>query len=192
MLLIDGVNRVLRAIGEIAIPTGVDIDSLDPLHEAFQIRDIILEHSRDEQTSGWWFNEETWTFLPDGVTSKIGVPVIVLAIKGVSTVVLIRGNNLYDVANQTLLFEDAVDAETVFELDFEETPQTFAQYVVFQAAIEAQWLFKGDKLADDKLETKAGIAFIRLEKEHMSNKGYNLITGRRLIDRGTNPTPQGG
>jgi len=189
MLLIDGVNKCLRAIGEIRVPDGVDIDSLDPLHEAVQIRDIIEEKNKELQLQGWWFNRENWEFLVNTGTNKIDIPVTVIAIKGTSKEVVVRGNNLYDVENKTLLFTDSVECDTVFLQEFEETPESFATWVVLQAAQEAQWTFKGDDLADSRLDREVQKAFVKVEREHLKNKSYNLITSSRLIDRGSNPTP---
>lgn len=189
MTLIDGVNKCLRAIGEIKVPDGVDLDTLDPLHEAVQIRDIIIEQNKELQTSGWWFNVENWTFLPDALTNKIGVPVTVLALRGVSTNVILQGNNLYDVDNQSLEFDDGVECITTFERDFEDTPESFAQYVIATSAEEAQFTFKGDDTADRKLEKAVNKAFLKVERENMRNKNINLISTGRLTDRGANPTP---
>jgi|ETNmetMinimDraft_24_1059892.scaffolds.fasta_scaffold45643_2 GR25 family glycosyltransferase involved in LPS biosynthesis len=189
MILTDGVNQCLRAIGEIKIPDGVDLDSLDPLHEAVQIRDIINEFSKEAQTTGWWFNKEDWTFIPDVTTGKISIPVNVLSIRGTTRNVILQGNNLYDVDEQTLIFEDDVVCETVFERDFEQAPESFAKWVVLKSAQEAQFTFKGDTFTDKKLEQRIREAYIVLEREQHRNKSYNLITSSRLVDRGSNPTP---
>lgn len=189
MTLIDGVNRCLRAIGETKVPDGVDLDTLDPLHEAVQIRDMIIENSRDLQTKGYWFNVENWTFLPDAVTKKIGVPVTVISIRGASITVTLQGNNLYDVDNQSLEFDDPVECITTFDKPFEETPDSFAQYAVARTAVDAQALFKGDTTADKNLQMSAREKLFELQREQVRNKRTNLITASRLVDRTANPTP---
>jgi len=186
LTIIDSVNKCLRYIGESKIPSGVTIDSLDEFHEAVQIRDIINEQSRELQTQGWWFNKESWVFIPDATSGKIAVPDTVLAITGSS--IALRGNNIYDISNKTLVFTEDVTATTTFEQDFEQCPETFSKYVTYEAAREAQALFKGDSTVDKDLERLLTRAFVKLEKEHMSNKSYNLITVSRMIDRGSNPT----
>lgn len=188
MLLIDGVNEVLQAIGESSVPNGVDIDSLDEFHEAKQIRTMIQKESKATQKKGWWFNKESWVFLPDATTGRIVVPVTVIALVGTSATIAMRGNTMYDIANKTLLFDTDVTAMTTFELDFEETPEVFAELVILKTARKAQWLYKGDSAQDKKLEELVEEAKVDLEKEQFDNKSYNLIQGSRLIDRGSNPT----
>lgn len=191
MILTDGVNKCLRAIGEIKLPDGTDLDSLDPLHEAVQIRDIINDISKEAQTDGWWFNKENWEFIPDPTTKKISIPVNVLSVRGVSTNVILQGNNLYDLDRQSLIFDDPVDCVTVFNKAFEETPESFAVWVINQSAREAQALFKGDSFVDKKLERDIQRSLITLEREQMRNKNYNLIQGTRLSNRTANPDALG-
>ena len=49
MTEIDAINRMLRYIGELPIPSGVTIDSLPEGHEAIQARTILSETLREEQ-----------------------------------------------------------------------------------------------------------------------------------------------
>ena len=78
MIINDAVNICLKYILETPVPDGVDIDSLDPLHEAYVIRESLLANSRRTQTKGWWFNVADWTFIPDGA-GRIGLSPAVLS-----------------------------------------------------------------------------------------------------------------
>ena len=49
MTEIDAINRMLRYIGELPVPTDVVIDSLEEGHEASLARTILRETLREEQ-----------------------------------------------------------------------------------------------------------------------------------------------
>jgi hypothetical protein len=171
------------------VPSSVDIDSLDELHEARIIRNELLTTSRELQTRGWWFNREPWEFIPNSVDSKIAVPVTVLAIKGTGANYVIRGGNLYDVEGNTFTFDDKVECLVVWELGFEELPQSFAQLVAYTTARDVQSFLRGDTSADKRLQEKVGQAYLTVQKEDLSHSQYNLIAGTRLVDRTTKPVP---
>jgi hypothetical protein len=187
MVLLDAVNLCLRYIGEMPVPSSVDIDSLDELHEARIIRNELLTTSRELQTRGWWFNREPWEFIPNSVDSKIAVPVTVLSIKGTTNNYVIRGGNLYDVEGNTFIFADKVECLVVWELSFEELPQSFAQLVAYTTARDVQSFLRGDTSADKRLQEKVSQAYLTVQKEDLSHSQYNLISGTRLVDRTTKP-----
>lgn len=187
MILLDAVNLCLRYIGEMPVPSTVDIDSLDELHEARIIRNELLNTSRELQTKGWWFNREPWEFIPNSVDSKIAVPVTVLTIKGTGANYVIRGGNLYDVEGNTFIFDDKVECLVIWELSFEELPQSFAQYVAYTTAMDVQSFLRGDTATNERLRQKVAESYLVVQKEDLSYNQYNLISGTRLVDRTTKP-----
>lgn len=187
MILLDAVNLCLRYIGEMPVPSAVDIDSLDELHEARIIRNELLTTSRELQTKGWWFNREPWEFIPNSVDSKIAVPVPVLTIKGTGANYVIRGGNLYDVEGNTFIFNNKVECLVIWELTFEELPQSFAQLVAYTTAMNVQSFLRGDTAADQRLRQKVSEAYLVVQKEDLAYNQYNLIAGTRLVDRTTKP-----
>lgn len=189
MILLDAVNLCLRYIGEMPIPSSVDIGSLDELHEARIIRNELINTAGELQTRGWWFNREPWELVPDAVNGKIVVPETVLAIKGTSANYTIRGGNLYDVSGNTFLFDNKVECLIVWSLDFEELPQSFAQLVTYTTARDVQSFLRGDTSADNRLKEKINHAYLTVQKEDLSHGQYNLIAGTRLVNRTTKPTP---
>lgn len=187
MILLDAVNLCLRYIGEMPVPSTVDIDSLDELHEARIIRNELLTTSRELQTKGWWFNREPWEFIPNSVDSKIAVPVTVLTIKGTNANYVIRGGNLYDVEGNTFIFDGKVECLVIWELNFEELPQSFAQYVAYITAMDVQSFLRGDTATNERLRQKVAESYLVVQKEDLSYNQYNLIAGTRLVDRTTKP-----
>ena len=189
MIKTDAINLCLRYIGEAPIPEGITLDELDTQHEAVVINQILDEASEKTQLQGWWFNTETWTFRPDSTTGKIGIPSSVLYFKptGGGDYIL-RGTALYDRDNQTYIFTDAVEASVIWNTVFGDLPTSFAFFVAYTAAKEAQMLFNGDSSIDKDLSTRIQEAYIRVQREHLRYKGHNLTSGTRPISRTTNPT----
>ena len=189
MIKTDAINLCLRYIGEAPIPEGITLDELDTQHEAVVINQILDEASEKIQLQGWWFNTETWTFRPDSTTGKIGIPSSVLYFKptGGGDYIL-RGTALYDRDNQTYIFTDTVEASVIWNTVFGDLPASFAFFVAYTAAKEAQMLFNGDSSIDKDLSTRIQEAYIRVQREHLRYKGHNLISGTRPISRTTNPT----
>lgn len=186
MLLNDAINICLRYIGETPVPDGVDIDSLDPLHEAVVIRQMLDEISENIQATGWWFNREEWTFIPD-TNNRIGIPTNVLAIETTENYIN-RGGSLYNRDNQSYEFTDAFTADVVFKWDFEELPRTMASYITYLTAKDVQVYLNGDDFTDKQLDKQIGQALVRVEQEHLRHNKYNLVSGRRIVSRTTIPT----
>lgn len=189
MILLDAVNICLRYLGEMPVPSTVDIDSLDELHEAKIVRNNLVQVSREIQAKGWWFNREPWTFLPDSTTGKIAVPTTVLSVRGTNTSVISRGATLYSLTNTSYVFTEAVDCVVVWEVEFEDLPETFAELVSYTTARDVQSFLRGDTSTDARLTAKVQESYLKVQREDIAFNQYNFISGTRLIDRTTRPTP---
>lgn len=190
MTLIDGINRMLRYLGELPVPNDVAIDDLPEGHEAVMARTILLEVSKEEQENRWWFNWFKQTYKPNAngyIT--IGNNVIALEASNNRTRYLINGGDLYDVDNQTKVFTNPVDLKVLLDIRFEDLPDIFKTYVVLVAAKHLHVYLNGDETTQRELETKIQIQKLKVDKEDMKFSNYNLIKGSKLIDRGTNPQP---
>lgn len=188
MIKTDAINLCLRYIGEAPLPVGITLEQLDPQHEANIISQIIDETAAKVSLQGWWFNTESWTFQPDSTTNKIQIPENVLYLKSDIGNYLLRGTSLYDADNQTYNFTSPVVATVVWNLKFFDLPTSFAFYVAYTAAQEAQMLFSADSTINTDLAKRIQEAYIRLQREHIRYSKYNLISGQRMVDRTTNPT----
>ena len=187
MLKLDAINTCLRYIGETPIPDGVDLDSLDTTHQARIISNIIDSKSKEIQLKGLWFNVEDWEFLPDA-NNRIGVPPNVLSLYNDNGIIL-RGGSLYDTENKTFEFTDKVSATVIWEWDFEELPHSVASLITYLSAQEAQILFIGDATTDRELQRQIDIANIAVNREDINHTKPNLISGNRLVDRTSIPSP---
>ena len=189
MTEIDAVNKMLRYVGELPVPSSVIIGDLPDGHEAKDAQLILGELNRELQEKGWWFNSEDWTF-PE-VSGYITIPSIAISVRSTNKndKYLVKGNQLYDVAGQTKIFTNDITLATVFEEKFTELPDIFATYVMYASARQLHTFLNGDSTVQRDLIDILNKQLIKVDKEDMSHKSYNLIKGSRVINRTTNPTP---
>lgn len=184
MQILDAVNYCLRYIGEMPVPSDADIGSLDELHEAVVAKNLIEEVNTDLQYRGWWFNTESWEFMPQEDKTII-IPSEILEIK--STSYLIRGSRLYDTANKTQEFTGPVNVTSIFLVPFDELPYVFQMYVIYNVAQRLNILYTAEDTIAQDLQNKLQLQMIEVERADMSRKNVNLITSSKLYDRTTNP-----
>lgn len=190
MTQIDSINRMLRYIGELPVPTTIVIDNLPEGHEARVAKTILSETSRELQEKGWWFNTEDWEFIPDD-TGYITIPDSVISITPSTTreKYMVKGGDLYDVTNKTKIFTTNVTLKTVFESDFEDLPSSFATLTTYVASKHLHTYLNGDETTQKELENNIIVQTLKVEREDINNKNINFVRGSRLIDRTTNPSP---
>ena len=186
MTEIDAINRMLRYIGELPIPSNVTIDSLPEGHEAVQARTILAETLREEQENKFWFNTFTISFVPD-LDGRITLPNNVVAFENIEY--FKEGGDLYTKETMSSVFTEAVELVTRLEITFDNIPDIFRTYVVLVASKHLHVYLNGDETTQRELENKINLQRVKLEREHLKQSKFNLVRGNRLIDRGTNPTP---
>jgi len=185
MTEIDAINRMLRYIGELPIPTDVVIDSLAEGHEASLARTILRETLREEQEDKKWFNTFSITYIPD-TDGYITLPNNLIGFDEAEY--FKEGGNLYLKAAMTSIFTDPVTLTARLEVTFDNIPDVFRTFVVLVAAKHLHVYLNGDETTQRELEIKVNLQQVKVEREHLKQSKFNLIKGTRLIDRGTNPT----
>lgn len=182
---IDAINRMLRYIGELPIPSAVTIDSLPEGHEAVYARTILQETSREEQEEKWWFNTFDIRLVPDS-QGYLLLPNNVVAYEGIDA--FQEGGLLYDRESQSPIFSGPQELTVRYEITFDNLPDVFRTYVVLVAARHLHTYLNGDESTQQELEQKINMQRVKVEREHLKQKKFNLVRGTRLIDRGGNPT----
>ena len=183
---IDAINRMLRYIGELPVPSAVTIDSLPEGHEAVYARTILEETTREEQEEKWWFNTFDIKLVPDS-QGYLLLPNNVVAYEGLDA--FQEGGLLYDRESQSPIFTDPQDLTVRYEITFDNLPDVFRTYVVLVAARHLHTYLNGDESTQKELEQKINMQRVKVEREHLKQKKFNLVRGTRLIDRGGSPTP---
>jgi len=189
MTKIDAVNRMLRYIGELPIPSNTTIDELPEGHEAVMALTILDETTRELQQERFWFNSATTTFLPN-TDGYISIPFNVLSIRDArgSIKYLMSGNDVYDATNETKIFNDAISLKILIELDFDDLPDVFRTFVVLQSAKHLHMYLNGDETTQKVLLQELQLQSIKLDRENLRQAGVNFLSGTRLVDRATNPS----
>ena len=185
MTELDAINRMLRYIGELPVPSDVTVDELPEGHEAQTARTVLAETLREEQESKFWFNVFNVTYYPD-TDGYITLPQNVVAFE--NTDYFKEGGNLYTRDPLSGIFDEPVELTVRLEITFDNIPDVFRTYVVLVAAKHLHTYLNGDETTQKELDNKVNIQRIKVEREHLKQSKFNLVRGNRLIDRGTNPT----
>lgn len=185
MTELDAINRMLRYIGELPVPSSVDLTSLPEGHEALIAQTVLGETLREEQENKMWFNYLTIEFVPDN-DGYITLPDNIISFE--SDQYLKDGGRIYDKETSDTTFTQNVELPCLLEVSFDNIPDVFRTYVVLVAAQHLHTYLNGDETTQKELETKINIQRIKVEKENLRQNKYNLVRGTRLIDRGTSPT----
>lgn len=182
---IDAINRMLRYIGELPIPSTVTIDQLPEGHEAVIARTVLSETLREEQEEKWWFNTFDIKLVPD-IQGYLLLPNNVIAYEDED--LFQEGGLLYDRTTQSPIFSDPKEMTVRYNITFDNLPDVFRTYVILVASRHLHTYLNGDATTQKELEQKINQARVKVEREHLKQKKFNLVRGNRLIDRGSNPT----
>ena len=183
---IDAINRMLRYIGELPIPSDVTIDQLPEGHEAVIARTVLAETLREEQEEKWWFNTFDIKLVPDSDGYLI-LPNNVVAYEAPD--VFQAGGLLYDRSTNSPIFTSPKDMIVRYNITFDNLPDVFRTYVILSASRHLHTYLNGDESTQLELEQKINMARVKVEREHLKQKKFNLVRGNRLADRGITPTP---
>lgn len=185
---LDAVNRMLRYVGELPLPTDIDFDNLPEGHEALTARETLAETLREEQEEKWWFNWFEVDYVPQ-TSGYITLPDNVVAFESTDNTRYTReGGDLYNIDDDTKVFTNNVTLKVRLSIAFDDIPDTFKTYVILKATQTFHIYLNGDETVQKDLQNKVSIQRIKLEREHLKQSKFNLIKGTRLIDRGTSPT----
>lgn len=185
MTEIEAINRMLRYIGELPVPSTVTLSSLPEGHEALLAQTILGETLREEQENKWWFNTFDVEFVPT-IDGYITLPQNVIQFESLEYVK--EGGNLYRKEDMSPIFTENLTLPCRLEIAFDNIPDVFRTYVILVAAKHLHVYLNGDDTTQRELETKVNMQRINVEKEHLRQSKFNLVRGTRLIDRGTSPT----
>lgn len=178
MILKEAVNRIIVKLGE------NPVDHVDAKHPTVA---IALQHldavNKERQMSGWWFNQFDMELVPDH-KGQIVVPPSIVKWVGKGRRTHLIGRTVVDSITQDNVWEDKVKGRVVQLVGFEDTPESFADWVVAEASIRA---YLADYGADDliKLWQAEAYAFGQLvQKEHLENVRHstkNTARARKIL-----------
>lgn len=177
MELLRAVNRIITRLGE------NPVDTVDVKHPTVS---IALQHltsvNTELQLPGWWFNTYEVELQPD-IDGKVLVPKGTLSWtpkeKGTH---LVRRSIVCSKTGEDK-WDKPIKGRIQVEVDFPDTPMSFAHWVVAEASVKA---YLADYGIDDLVQiwmTDAAKAQQQVHVEHLQNMRYttrNTARARRL------------
>lgn len=173
MELLNAVNLMLPKLGEHPVTT------LDINHPTLA---VILPEVENELIQlllkGWWFNEYNTTLYPDS-EKHIAVGTEVLSFTSDSVESAVRGRSLFNPATLNYVWEAPVTGKIKQRVDFDELPETAAQFVWYSALINSYVTDLGVTQEVQVWQTRAGAAMAQLLAEHLRNRKYSTTCTSR-------------
>lgn len=182
------VNQILGASGQAPVTS---ITANNP--EISIALDTLRSVAREVQAEGWSFNiEKEYPFLPDE-NGEILIPPNVLQMKlsylpenrGID--VTRRDGKLYNKIAHTFIWEAGreVKCDVVWEFDFTDIPQIFADYITARAAVAASSILISDvdqfKLLKDR-ETATRAAALEADLKEGQYSMFGFGSGMNLYN----------
>lgn len=129
---LEAVNFLLLSIGEQPI-SDLHVSGVSEVSIA---RSLLHQVSRQVQAIGLSFNSEFNYRLPINTENEILVPSDTLKVDASDTSrdIVRRGGRLYDKENHTYQFEESLEVDIVFFLDFRDLPQVVRDFIIVKAA----------------------------------------------------------
>lgn len=143
--LLEAINTLLAAIGSSPVTNTDTPQNAD----AIIAKNNINRALKDIQTEKWYFNSESDYPLTPDVNGIIHIPNNIINIDftgrlGEGNRFVIRGKKLYDRLNHTFKIDEQLVADVVLCLEYDEIPESAAQYVIARAARRYQEEMLGD------------------------------------------------
>ena len=167
---------MLAIIGESPV-VSVDV----PIPEVTNALEVLHTVSLEVQSKGWDFNTDTGYPLSPGVDGAIAVPSNAIRVDAseVSASIQVRAGKLYDKANRSSIFTEAVHVDVVWFFEFEELPQPAKQYIYIKAARRFQREHLGSTTIEKLTEQDENESFVGLLDYETESADFNLLTGNQ-------------
>lgn len=176
------INHMLFTVGE---RVQVSLETQHP--SVIQAKAILVSSDGDFQGRGWWFNKENSIILAEDDTGKIGIPTDTMNLEVISCPAsqpglipnaaqyTVRGQQLYDTFNHTLVIGAPVTANIVVRQPIENMPHNAATYLKHLAALAMYVADDGDQQKMDRLEQRVSMAWHTLKAEELKVANVNAL-----------------
>lgn len=190
MTKLDAVNDILSAIGEPPVdelPSGIP--------DADLAEDFLDRINRKTQSRGWWFNREDQVALEPDADGHVLVPTDVLRWEPSepATRYFVRAGRLYDPDTKTDVFSEAVLLDVVYQIQWDDLPQVFTDYVVAATARKFQDRVFGSQKNHqfEKPDEQAALALLNEEEilQTNANSTRDNFSTAEIANRHFNPSP---
>lgn len=172
---LDAVNAVLRRIGLTPV-SALDTSGLSVQAQAERYLD---DADLACQARGWHFNTRSNVTLTRNASNKISVPESTYRIDTMGTDgdkdVTVVGGYLFDLENNTDVWSQDLVVTYVSKAAFTDLPQTFADYIISEAAFLFNRSHKKDKDLDALLQAEVARRSSEARREDNDRSDVNVL-----------------
>ncbi|WP_397473756.1 phage tail protein [Pusillimonas sp.] len=169
------VNACLKSMGE------TPLNSLDSDHPYVQAALNTLDESNViEQELGWWFNTDYVTLHDDPGNGSVYVPADALNVEADDSMIVQRGNRLWDTGRATYNIGRPVSVKLIREIPFDDLPKNVKQMVSLRAQLDFQAAYDADDAKYQKLYAAYTQAYSRVRRMHIRNQQLNMFHAPRI------------
>jgi hypothetical protein len=175
---LGAVNIMLAGASETGVNTLVD----DGINDT-DVAQLVLDHETIKVFGkGWNFNTITKTLTPDS-NGNIAVSTNYLRVDGegddYGRLFTVRSNLLYDITNDTNIFDKGVTVCVTQNIEFEDAPIHIRYYIAHRAARIYQMKANGDLEADAILAKEEADAWEEVKKNDSKTRDATWINRSR-------------
>jgi hypothetical protein len=181
MTKLEAVNAILRRLGltpVAALDTG-------GISTQAQVERYLDDADRGCQAKGWHFNTRYNVELTQNGNGQVPVPASTYRIDtdgaDSDTDVSVVGGLLYDLGNNTDVFNRNVRVTYVAHTAFTDLPQTFADYIVTEAAYQYNRAHKRNESLDGMLRDEAARRWSEAKRDDSSRGDVNILNTAEMI-----------
>lgn len=176
MLRLTAVNAVLRRLGMTPV-AALDTAGNSAASQAERYLDDADEAC---QSQGWHFNKKVDVTLDIGADGKIAVPTgtwyrLDSSGDSVNTNIRIKDGFLYDILDNTDIFTSSVEVSYVERINWTDLPQTFAAYIISEAAYALNRSHKNKGPLDGLLMEEIAKRWVECKREDNEHSDTNVL-----------------
>ena len=175
---LQAINRILSTIGEAPVNNIEGNTSVD----VSVAKNILDETSVSLQSQGWAFNTQYDYTLNISTDKKVPLPSNTAYLDAADSYkyeykYTIRDGHLYDIKNNTNLFDSVVPVTIVLIQQFEDIPQYARDYIVAKSARRFASRYLGSTELVKLLESDEQEAFLNFKQLDTASDDLNMLTG---------------
>jgi hypothetical protein len=181
-LLLTSINILLQTINELPIENSDDLI----YSTTAQLAEMTINEIKKEVLSqGWHFNTDAKYKFPPDVNGIIAIPFNVLDItaSGAKNYIM-REWKLYDKDNVTFEFDEAVECDVIWDMDFNNLTHPIRHYVTIKSARVFQARTIGDQVAYAYAIKDEEDAYLAARFSEGRTGKYNMLSSPFGVENG--------
>lgn len=190
----EAINIVLSALGEplLGVTDTGEQENYKGIFEAEQAYFLLEQVRKEVLAEGWNLNTDTGIIIAPDENGYITIEDVALKIDSTDGYNYIyRSGKLYDKDNLTFIFENSVDLDIVWDIEFNSLSFSLQRYIALRAARILSQRLDADLQNIQLLMKDEQDAYSKLKEEEFESGDYSIFDDDgvyRVIDRTTNPT----